>query len=255
MKNKIHEAFQQIHAEESLKSNTKMFLYEKQKNLSRRKMLGYRYAVLASFFLFFLLIGFGGWRLYFTPTASISIDINPSLELHVNRLNKVLEIEGYNIDGEHLASSLHLKYMDYDEAIDEIMQSKDIKDLLSDDEVLSFTVSGKDDQQRSQIFSNIKTSTKKEQNTYCYLTDEEDAKEAHQLGLSSGKYQALLKLQSLGSDITAEKIKNMTMKEIHDLIHSLSEKKESSGHHSSQTHENRHQSTHKKKSGHHSSRH
>ena len=103
--------------------------------------------------------------------------------------------------------------------------------------------------------SNIKTSTKKDQNTYCYLTDEEDAKEAHQLGLSSGKYQALLKLQSLGSDITAEKIKNMTMKEIHDLIHSLSEKKESSGHHSSQTCENRHQSTHKKKSRHHLSRH
>ena len=254
MKNKIHEAFQQIHAEESLKTDTKIFLQEKRKTLSRKKPVRYRYIALASFCLFFLLIGFGGWRLYFTPTAAISIDINPSLELSVNRFNKVLSIKGYNIDGKQLADSLHLKYMDYEEAVDKIVQSQEIKDLLSDDEVLTFTVSGKNNQQRKQIFSNINTSAKKNENTYCYMADEKDTEEAHHLGLSTGRYQALLKLQSLGSDLTAEDVKNMTMKEIHDLIHSLSGEDTSSGQHHSEEHTNR-QNTSSSTSTHHQETH
>ena len=34
----------------------------------------------------------GHW-LYFEPTAEISIDINPSLELELNRFNHVLSVE------------------------------------------------------------------------------------------------------------------------------------------------------------------
>ncbi len=239
MKNKIHEAFQQIHAEESLKNGTKAFLQEQRKTLSQKRPARYRYIALASFCLFFLLIGFGGWRLYFTPTAAISIDINPSLELSVNRFNRVLSVTGYNSDGKELASSLEVKYMDCDDAIDKIVASDRIKDLLAGDEVLTITVSGKNTRQCRRIYSHAETSAKENQNTYCYMADHEDTEEAHHLGLSSGKYQAFLKLQSLGSDITAEEVKDMTMKEIHDLIHSLSGEEDKSGQHHSEQQTNR----------------
>lgn len=239
MKNKIHEAFQQIHAEESLKNDTKAFLQEQRKTLSQKRPARYRYIALASFCLFFLLIGFGGWRLYFTPTAAISIDINPSLELSVNRFNRVLSVTGYNSDGKELASSLEVKYMDCDDAIDKIVASDRIKDLLAGDEVLTITVSGKNTRQCRRIYSHAETSAKENQNTYCYMADHEDTEKAHHLGLSSGKYQAFLKLQSLGSDITAEEVKDMTMKEIHDLIHSLSGEEDKSGRHHSEQQTNR----------------
>ena len=236
MKNKIHEAFQQIHAEESLKHNTKAFLREQRETPSRPSMFRRRFAILASACLFFLAVGFGGWRIYFTPTASVSIDINPSLELSVNRFNKVLAVTGYNTDGKELASSLQVKYMDCEDAIDKIVASDRVKDLLSGDEVLTITVSGENTSQCRRIYSHAETSTKESQNTYCYMADHEDTEEAHHLGLSSGKYQAFLRLQSLGSDITAEEVKDMTMKEIHDLIHSLSGEDDESGqqHHSEQ---------------------
>lgn len=182
---------------------------------------------------------FGGWQLYFTPTAAISIDINPSLELSVNRFNRVLSVTGYNSDGKELASSLEVKYMDCDDAIDKIVASDRIKDLLAGDEVLTITVSGENINQCRRIYSHAETSAKENQNTYCYMADHEDTKEAHHLGLSSGKYQAFLKLQSLGSDITAEEVKDMTMKEIHDLIHSLSGEEDKSGQHHSEQQTNR----------------
>ena len=229
MKNKIHDAFQQIHAEESLKNNTKAFLREQRGASSRPNMFRRRFAILASACLFFLAVGFGGWRIYFTPTASVSIDINPSLELSVNRFNKVLAVTGYNSDGEELASSLQVKYMDCEDAIDEIVASDRVKDLLSGDEVLTITVSGENTSQCRRIYSHAETSTKESENTYCYMADHEDTEEAHHLGLSSGKYQAFLRLQALGSDITAEEVKDMTMKEIHDLIHSLSGENDESG--------------------------
>ena len=225
MNNKIHEAFQQIHAEESLKNNTKVFLREQQKTSARQRSFKYGRAAFASLCMLFLLIGFGSWRFYFTSAATISIDVNPSLELNVNRFNRVIDVTGYNTDGEKLADSLRLKHMDQ------------IQDLLSEDAVLTITVAGKNEHQCNTIYSNIKTSAEEHQNTYCYKAEEEDLEKAHHLGLSSGRYQALLKLQSLGYNITADEIKTMTMKEIHDLIHSLSGDGSSSGSkHSSGSH-------------------
>lgn len=169
MKNKIHDAFQQIHAEESLKHNTKAFLREQREASFRPNMFRRRFAILASACLFFLTVGFGGWRIYFTPTASVSIDINPSLELSVNRFNKVLAVTGYNTDGKELASSLQVKYMDCEDAIDKIVTSDRVKDLLSGDEVLTITVSGENTSQCRRIYSHAETSTKESQNTYCYM--------------------------------------------------------------------------------------
>src|SRR5699024_12320720 len=48
------------------------------------------------------LLFFGGRWLFFTPTATISMDINPSIELNVNRFNQVIGVQSYNDDGEKL---------------------------------------------------------------------------------------------------------------------------------------------------------
>ena len=48
----------------------------------------------------------GGTWLYFTPTMEISVDINPSIELGVNRFDRVISVDGYNEDGQALAQLL-----------------------------------------------------------------------------------------------------------------------------------------------------
>ena len=79
---------------------------------------------------------------YFTPTAQISIDINPSLELGVNRLDKVVYVKSYNEDGQELAEELDLNFQSYTEALGQIVSSAVVEELLSEDGVMTIGVWG-----------------------------------------------------------------------------------------------------------------
>ena len=44
-------------------------------------------------------VGFGGYRWYAEPTAFVSLDVNPSIELEVNRFDTVVAARGVNETG------------------------------------------------------------------------------------------------------------------------------------------------------------
>ena len=57
------------------------------------------------------MVGFGGYFLYFIPVSSISVDVNPSIELGINRFDKVVTVDTFNNDGYHIMSSLNVRFM------------------------------------------------------------------------------------------------------------------------------------------------
>ena len=69
-------------------------------------------------------------------------DINPSIELGVNRFNRVVSGEGYNADGVKLAGELSLQYADYMDALDQVLANDTVAALLDADGVLTITVVG-----------------------------------------------------------------------------------------------------------------
>lgn len=223
MYEKLKEAFDQIQAEEELKSRTKEYIFHKTNGYTQKKAVNYR--VLLSAAACMMLFVFSGHWIYFTPTTEISIDINPSMELAVNRFDRVISVDGYNDDGEELAASLDIKYMNYSDAVNEIIESDAVTSLLSENEIMSITVTGTSEAQSSKVLSDIQSCTREHKNTYCYSARSEDVESAHELGLSYGKYKAFLELQSLNPDITVSDIQNMTMREIKDLTDKLSAKK------------------------------
>lgn len=216
---KIKEAFDQVHVENTLKDKTKDFIFQKTKGYKQTRFINYRYLISALVCIVFLFVG-GQW-LYFTPTVEISIDINPSIELGVNRFNHIISIEGYNDDGKTLIDSLDIKYMNYDEALNQIIKSEDIVSLLSDDEIMTITIVGADSIQSEEILSYVQSCTSQEQNTYCFYAHSKEVEPAHEVGLSYGKYKAFLELQKLDSSITIDQIQNMTMHEIREKIYEL----------------------------------
>ena len=169
-----------------------------------------------------LLVIFGGNWLYFTPTVEISIDVNPSIELGVNRFDKIISVQAYNSDGQELADSLDLKYLDYTEAVNQILTNENVSALLSNNAVMMIGVIGSGDAQSAKVLSEIESCTVGTANTYCYYANLDEVGEAHDLGLSYGKYKAYLELQALDPTIAAEEVQNMTMREIRDLIDNLS---------------------------------
>lgn len=222
MYDRMKDAFDGVHAEEALKEKTREYLYKKTNGYSKKKVFhhGFRYGLSAVACALLIFIG-GNW-LYFTPTAEISIDINPSIELSVNRFDRVISVNGYNEDGDILAEQLDIKFADYTEAIDEVMKNEKIADLLSGDAVMTIAVVGGGETQSQRILSGVKQCTADRKNTYCYCAQKDEVEHAHEMGLSYGKYKAYLELRELNPDITAEEVTEMTMREIRDLIAELS---------------------------------
>lgn len=73
---RIKKAFDAVHAEEALKGSTRDFLHHRFYENKKRRLLYAGYAVACSLFL---LLGIGGYTVYFTPvTISASISIHRS---------------------------------------------------------------------------------------------------------------------------------------------------------------------------------
>lgn len=216
------ELFTPIQAEEELKNRTKAFLAKKTQGYTGIKTENHKYPLYAAACVCLLFILFGGRWLYFTPTAKISIDINPSIEMSVNRFDQVISVNDFNEDGRELSGTLDIKYRNYMDAVQQILNNDTIAALLSDNEVMTITVIGPDGRQSAKILSGVEAYAAQHNNTYCYFASSEEAAAAHNMGMSCGKYRALLELQLLDPDITSEEVQRMTMREIRDLLDNLS---------------------------------
>ena len=217
MNDKWKSAFDQIHAENKLKDHTKEYLSKK--IYSRRTALHplfrqFSMAAAGLVILFFI----GGAYLFLTPTAYISIDINPSLELGINRFDRIVSVDGYNEDGEDLAETLHITFMEYNDALEQILSCQSIEDYLSQDAIMSLTVAGDNESQYSEILGTVEACASDHENIHCHSGDTEEIHEAHDAGLSFGKYQAYLILKDLDSSVSLDDVRDMTMREIYDLI-------------------------------------
>ena len=206
--NQFREAFGQIHAEDELRANTKDFLA---RQINKKK--AHTFPILKTA---------GGAWLYLTPSAYISIDINPSLELGVNRFDRIVSIEAFNSDGQELAEQLDIRYMDYSEAMEELLSEQTVEAYLENNAVMTVTVAGSDEEKTDQILENVETCTAGHSNISCHSGDMAEMHEAHSEGLSFGKYRAYLELKSLDPSVTPDDIRDLSMREIQDLIDSYS---------------------------------
>lgn len=217
MDDRIRAAFDAIHAEEALKEHTKAALAARQRPAVRRRRLAPLLACLA---LVVALLGGGGW-LWFTPTASVSVDINPSLELRLNRFSRVVAVEGANADGQALAQELDLRFLDCAAALEAILASDTVSALLAQDSTLTIAVSGQDEAQCQDLLTQAQHCTAGQENAHCFSASSQEHDEAHQDGLTLGKYRAYLALHDLDPTVTPEEVQNLTMAEIRDRIQAL----------------------------------
>lgn len=210
MNNKIKTAFDNIHADQETKEVTLMRINQK-----RHKKTYFKSKLIPAAVALFLTIGacVWGYSSYVTPVTVLSIDINPSLELGINRFDKVVAVYGYNEDGSELKDTLDIKHSNYKSAIDKIMKS-----ASEADDVVSITVCGDNEKQKKNILTIIETISKEKENVLYDSATKEDVATAHEKGLSCGKYKAYLKLLEQGYEITEEEIKDMPMKDIRDRL-------------------------------------
>lgn len=215
MDDRIRAAFDAVHAEEALKAKTMQTVTaELQRRRQRARYRARRWIPVAACLLL-LLLGAGSYQLYFQPTAAISIEATPAVELEVNRLDLVISASGQNEAGTELVSHLELCHINYQQALEQILGSDGIRaDLEEGEEPLSIAVVSSNQARCGALLEAIQVQTAGQRNIYCCGGSQADAQAAQAAGLSLGKYQASAQLRQLDPSLTAEEIQAMSMREI-----------------------------------------
>lgn len=218
---KVKEAFEKIHVDDELKRNTKKFLFQKTKGYRKDKFFPYkRMAMLMACFLL-VILGQNGYSAYFTSVSTISIDVNPSIELDINQFDKVIDVKSYNEDGDIIISAINIRFLDYREALMLLLQSENITPYLTQEQLVLITVFGTSEERDTEMLADLTTCTGSYKNVQCSVGNSDEVAEAHSLGLSYGKYKVFLELQALDPNITTEDIRGLTMRQIRDMMNEL----------------------------------
>lgn len=220
MENKIKGAFEPIKASDKMKSATIQYLQQARTAKSPKpKAVTWRRSLAVVCAMLFIVIGAGGLYTVRTPVSYVSIDVNPSIELALNRYDRVVSAMAYNGDGTVILDGLKVGGMLYTQAIDVIVESDAMQSYLAEDSALIFTVASGSADKETEIVTGIENcSGCSRHGGVSYTADVSSLTEAHGCGMSFGKYAAYLTLSQYDDTITTEDCRDMTMGEIHRQI-------------------------------------
>lgn len=97
-----------------------------------KEMPFYKYAAIAASLAFILLFS-GVSYAYYIPSASVIIDINPSIKLQINRWDKIIKSIPLNKDGEKILSSLNIKNKSLNDGLNLIVEEAKKDNFINDD--------------------------------------------------------------------------------------------------------------------------
>lgn len=223
VKHRLQNAFDKIHTEQELKNCTMEFLAKATNGYNKRKTVSARrWIAAAACFAMFLLVGMG-YSAYLIPAFAISIDVNPSMELGINRFNKVVSVDTFNEDGYAVMSDIDVYNLNYKDALETILADRDMKEYIVQNQFIAVTVFGENEAKNNELLVNVSDCTSSYANVHCSWGYSKEIAAAHEAGMSCGKYRAFLQLQALDPAITEEDMQGLTMCQIWDMIDGLTE--------------------------------
>ena len=218
MDNQIKEAFGAIQAPERLKRTAKAALRKRTFDYGRNVYRIRRYRRRLAAGLLSLVLVLSGCGLWFLPTTNIAVDINPSIHIRVNALDRVISVEGTNADGVALAEQLDVDGMLYDDAIQRILLSEGLERFLKNNQMISISMSGGGSDERltdmaNKVLCRAYNIAGKENIFYCQV-DMETIKAARAENLCIPRYLAWQQLLKTDPAITTDEIREMSIEQI-----------------------------------------
>ena len=211
MANKIYDAFEHVTADAGLKESTMRYLSDKRQKNVRRVRHPVQAALAAACMVVVLLLGMNGYSWFLAPVSYVSIDVNPSVELALNKLDRVVSATAYNKQGEELLKGMSLRGKKYIQAIEQIADSDVLRQYLNPGEELVLTVAADSSKEHSLKAGIDQCSSHIGHGCRSVSVDLDTASSAHGNGLSVGKYSAYLQLVQYDDSVTVDECKNMSM--------------------------------------------
>ena len=224
--NKLQKVFDGIRAEEELKQSTIDFLKKtiQEKNNHRQQTSLVRYRFVTVCFVMIAMCGLFSYR-YFMPNGYIGLDINPSIELTVNRFDRVIDARAFNEEGVLVLKGLSLRHREYD-VVTEVLMGKIMEmGYWQEGGFVSITVQVKDPSRESDMLATIEYGVNSHMKLHhtggevdVFSVDIQTLKQAHDEGMSVAKYLAILELQGLDLTATVDGHREQSMGEIRQII-------------------------------------
>lgn len=177
-----------------------------------------RAAIALAACLAFAAVGVGGYAWAQAPCAYVAIDVNPSIELGINRLGNVASVRAYNEDGERLLQALDLDGLAYADAMAALEER--LRGYLDDGATVEMTVVCDDERQAAEL-EQVGVgclSASGSGSVHCSHASSEEHHAAESAGMGLGKYRLYLELVDAGVDISPEEASAMTMRELRALL-------------------------------------
>ena len=175
------------------------------------------------------------------------MDLNPSIELGINRFDRVISVTARNPEADNIIISVDIKNMTYTDAVSALVSGGRLDQYLSNDAFMLFTVQSKNTGTQDILLSNLQEAADaavqphhQDVSTEYYAVDAQTVNNAHQHGMTAGKYTILMELQQVAPGIDISEYSHCSVGEIKGQISMHSEDGEHDGAGTNEDHDNQH---------------
>lgn len=165
--------------------------------------------------------GFGWDRVYHSPMALISLDVNPSIELSVNRFDRIIAAKALNDEGSQILSEANIQNAAYQEALAGILNAESVSGYLTTDANVVLTVFSADSALQSSLLSELQGVVDARISLYAdqitteyHAVDEATVNGAHGHGVTAGKYLYLQELQELAPETDISELTHHSIEQL-----------------------------------------
>lgn len=220
MDERLKGALDKVHAEDALKEATMRALHRTAKGRAARTPAIRLIAVCASLLL--LLVGGGTfYRIYAAPSAYIDMDINPSIELTVNRFGRVIDASAYNEEGVAVIRDVRVNRRGYEAAVAALLEAMIADGYVERDGLVSVTVQADDARREEELVNGVREAVSGALSSHhvkaaadVFAVTQEIKSCAYDHHISPAKYLAISELQAVDETATYENCADHSIRQI-----------------------------------------
>ena len=158
----------------------------------------------------------GGVADFLRPVAYVGIDVNPSVELTLNRFDIVVGTHALNDDGQRALDEASCMWRPFDDAARDLDGA--MRTIAGEGAVVEVSIDCDNESRYAALAAQSNDCFGCNGEAHCDRTNAEERQAAHDSGMGVAKYRAYQELQEAGVDISAEKCASMSMRELRDLL-------------------------------------
>ena len=153
---------------------------------------------------------------FLRPVAYVGIDVNPSVELTLNRFDIVVGTHALNDDGQQALDEAPCMWRPFDDAARELDGA--MRAIAGEGAVVEVSIDCDNENRYAALAAQSNDCFARNGEAHCNRTSAEERQAAHDSGMGVAKYRAYQALQEAGVEISTEECASMSMRELRDLL-------------------------------------